>query len=62
MRFSLMVGQRSNGELALPLWMPQALVPIGALLLLAAAVAAIVQAWRSKTVPQAPVTPVQGIE
>ena len=61
-RFSLMVGQRSNGELALPLWMPQALVPIGALLLLAAAVAAIVQAWRSKTVPQAPVTPVQGIE
>ena len=61
-RFSLLVGQRSNGELALPLWMPQSLVPIGALLLLAAAVAAFVQAWRSKTVPQEPVTPVQGIE
>jgi C4-dicarboxylate transporter DctQ subunit len=61
-RFSLMVGQRSNGELALPLWIPQALVPIGALLLFAAAVAALVQAWRSKTVPHERVMPVQGIE
>jgi C4-dicarboxylate transporter, DctQ subunit len=61
-RFSLLVGQRSNGELALPLWIPQALVPIGALLLLAAAVAAFVQAWRSKSVPHERVTPVQGIE
>jgi C4-dicarboxylate transporter DctQ subunit len=61
-RFSLMVGQRSNGELALPLWMPQSLVPIGALLLLAAAVAAFVQAWRSRSVPHERVTPAQGIE
>jgi C4-dicarboxylate transporter DctQ subunit len=61
-RFSLLVGQRSNGELALPLWIPQALVPIGALLLLAAAIAAFVQAWRSKSVPHERLTPVQGIE
>jgi TRAP-type C4-dicarboxylate transport system permease small subunit len=61
-RFSLLVGQRSNGELALPLWIPQALVPIGALLLLAAAIAAFVQAWRSKSVPHERLMPVQGIE
>src|SRR5437588_1180387 len=28
--FSLMVGLRSNGYLALPLWIPQLLIPIGA--------------------------------
>ena len=61
-RFSLMVGQRSNGVLALPLWIPQALVPIGALLLLAAAAAAFIGAWRAKAVPQERMTPVQGIE
>lgn len=61
-RFSLRVGQRSNGELALPLWIPQSLVPIGALLLLAAAVAAFSHAWRTKTLPPERVTPVQGIE
>lgn len=61
-RFSLLVGQRSNGELALPLWIPQALVPIGAALLLAAAIAAFVGAWRAKSVPEHRTTPVQGIE
>ena len=61
-RFSLMVGQRSNGELALPLWIPQSLVPIGALLLLAAAVAAFIHAWRTKSAPRERMTPVQGIE
>ena len=61
-RFSLLVGQRSNGELALPLWIPQALVPIGAALLLAAAIAAFVGAWRAKSVPAHRTAPVQGIE
>jgi TRAP-type C4-dicarboxylate transport system permease small subunit len=61
-RFSLMVGQRSNGELALPLWIPQALVPIGAALLLAAAVAAFVGAWRAKTALVQRTTPAAGIE
>ncbi|HLW12473.1 MAG TPA: TRAP transporter small permease [Casimicrobiaceae bacterium] len=61
-RFSNMVGLRSNGDLALPLWIPQALVPIGALLLLLAALAAFVDAWRGKAVPPERVTPAQGIE
>jgi len=37
-------------------------VPVGALLLLAAAIAAFLQAWRSKSVPHERLTPVQGIE
>ena len=61
-RFSLMVGQRSNGELALPLWMPQALVPIGATLLFVVAIAALIGAWRGKSAPAERTTPVQGIE
>jgi TRAP-type C4-dicarboxylate transport system permease small subunit len=61
-RFSNLVGLRSNGDLALPLWIPQSLVPIGALLLLLAAVAAFVDAWRGKALPLERVTPVQGIE
>lgn len=61
-RFSIMVGQRSNGELALPLWMPQALVPIGAALLLLAAIAALVGAWRGTTPAPPRTTRVQGIE
>jgi len=61
-RFSNMVGLRSNGDLALPLWIPQSLVPIGALLLLLAALVAFVGAWRGKAAPPERVTPVQGIE
>ncbi|MGE5171666.1 MAG: TRAP transporter small permease [Rudaea sp.] len=49
--FSRQVGLRSNGALALPLWIPQSLVPIGALLLLLAALAAFVGAWRGDTPP-----------
>jgi C4-dicarboxylate transporter DctQ subunit len=47
--FSRMVGLRSNGYLALPLWIPQLLIPIGAALLGLAAIAALVE-------PRAPPT------
>jgi C4-dicarboxylate transporter, DctQ subunit len=40
--FSRMVGLRSNGYLALPLWIPQLLIPIGAAVLGLAALAALV--------------------
>ncbi len=49
--FSRMVGLRSNGYLALPLWMPQLLIPAGALLLLLAAVIAFLRGLR-EGVPQ----------
>jgi TRAP-type C4-dicarboxylate transport system permease small subunit len=49
--FSRQVGLRSNGDLALPLWIPQSLVPIGALLLLLAALAAFAGAWRGDAPP-----------
>ena len=39
--FSRMVGLRSNGYLALPLWIPQLLIPVGAVLLALAAIAAL---------------------
>ncbi len=38
--FSRMVGLMSNGYLAVPMWIPQLFVPVGAVLLLLAAVAA----------------------
>lgn len=44
--FSHMVGLLSNGYLAVPMWIPQAPVPIGAVLLLLAAIAAFMVAWR----------------
>ena len=46
--FSRMVGLMSNGYLAVPMWIPQLLVPAGAVLLLAAAVIAFVAAWRAR--------------
>ena len=61
-RFSMQVGLRSNGDLALPLWIAQSLVPIGALLLLVAAVTAFIGALRGEAAPAERVTPVQGIE
>jgi TRAP-type C4-dicarboxylate transport system permease small subunit len=61
-QFSHQVGLRSNGYLAVPMWIPQLLVPIGALLLLLAAVVSFVLAWRGRMAPQAHTTPVQGIE
>lgn len=48
--FSRMVGLLSNGYLAVPMWIPQALVPVGALLLLLAAIAALGAAWRGEAV------------
>jgi TRAP-type C4-dicarboxylate transport system permease small subunit len=60
-RFSRQVGLRSNGDLAVPLWIPQSLVPIGALLLLLAALAAFVGAWRGDAPPTRDV-PSAGLE
>ena len=61
-RFSHQVGLRSNGYLAVPMWIPQLLVPIGALLLLLAAVVSFAAAWRGRAAPPERTTPVQGIE
>ena len=61
-QFSHQVGLRSNGDLAVPMWIPQLLVPLGALLLLLAAIVSFVLAWRGQLTPQEHTTPVQGIE
>jgi TRAP-type C4-dicarboxylate transport system permease small subunit len=61
-QFSHLVGLRSNGYLAVPMWIPQSLVPIGALLLLAAAVVCFVAAWRGRLAAPEHAAPVQGIE
>lgn len=61
-QFSRQVDLRSNGYLALPLWMPQLLVPVGALMLLVAAIVAFIAAWRGRALPHERTTPVQGIE
>jgi C4-dicarboxylate transporter DctQ subunit len=47
--FSRMVGLLSNGKLAVPMWIPQLAVPVGAALLGAAAVVAFVLALTSPT-------------
>lgn len=52
-RFSKMVGLMSNGYMAVPMWIPQLLVPIGAVLMGAAAAAAFVAAWRHRGAPGA---------
>lgn len=44
--FSRMVGLLSNSSLAVPMWIPQLVVPLGALMLLLAAVAAFGIAWQ----------------
>jgi len=46
--FARMVGLLSNGYLAMPMWIPQALVPIGAVLLFLAAVTALIAALRGR--------------
>lgn len=46
--FSRMVGLKSNGYMAVPMWIPQLLIPIGALLLLLAAVVALHAAARGE--------------
>jgi TRAP-type C4-dicarboxylate transport system permease small subunit len=49
--FSRMVGLKSNGFLAAPMWVPQLLVPLGGALLALAAAIAFVDAWRGTSVP-----------
>ncbi len=49
--FSHMVDLVSNGYLAVPMWIPQAFVPVGALLLLLAAIVALLDAWHGKGPP-----------
>jgi TRAP-type C4-dicarboxylate transport system permease small subunit len=51
--FSWMVGLMSNGYMAVPMWVPQLLVPIGAALMLLAAIVAFVAAARGERPPPA---------
>ena len=61
--FSRMVGLKSNGYMAVPMWIPQLLIPIGALLLLLAAIVALHAAARGETgQPDATPHPPAGIE
>ncbi len=46
--FSRMVGLMSNGYMAVPMWIPQLLVPIGAALMLLAAVVALRRRLRDR--------------
>jgi TRAP-type C4-dicarboxylate transport system permease small subunit len=60
--FARMVGLRSNGDLATPMWMPQLFIPLGGALLAAAGLAALCHAWRVPgEVPRKPEVP-QGLE
>lgn len=53
--FARMVGLMSNGYLAVPMWIPQLLVPVGAALMGLAAIVAFAAAWRAgPTGPAAP--------
>ena len=47
--FSRMVDLKSNGYLAVPMWIPQAVVPLGAALMGAAAIVAFAAAWRDRS-------------
>ncbi|MEO5765196.1 MAG: TRAP transporter small permease [Casimicrobiaceae bacterium] len=49
--FSRMVDLLSNGYLALPMWIPQAFVPVGAVLLLLAALVVLVDALQGRPPP-----------
>ncbi|MBA3505685.1 MAG: TRAP transporter small permease [Betaproteobacteria bacterium] len=54
--FARMVGLLSNGYLAVPMWIPQALVPIGASLLGLAAFVALIDTCRGQR-PASPIEP-----
>jgi C4-dicarboxylate transporter DctQ subunit len=56
--FSRMVGLRSNGYMAVPMWVPQLLVPVGSVVMLLAAVVAFAAAARGGAAP--PDTPPHG--
>lgn len=60
--FSHRVGLRSNGELALPLWMPQLLIPAGALLLTLAALVAFLRGLREGAPQREDTMPPAGLE
>jgi len=51
--FSRMVDLKSNGYMAVPMWVPQLLVPAGAALMGVAAVVAFGIAWRDRNAPPA---------
>jgi TRAP-type C4-dicarboxylate transport system permease small subunit len=60
--FSRMVDLKSNGYLEVPMWMPQILVPIGAVLMGLAALVAFVAAWRAGPRATVPTSQATGIE
>jgi TRAP-type C4-dicarboxylate transport system permease small subunit len=60
--FSMTVNLLSNGYLAVPMWIPQLVVPVGAALLFAAALVAFVAAWRDKRGPTAEPRKPVGVE
>ncbi|MEO6566906.1 MAG: TRAP transporter small permease [Casimicrobiaceae bacterium] len=60
--FSRMVGLVSNGYLAVPMWIPQMLVPVGALLLLLSAIVAVGAAWRGEAVTHDDAIKPKGVE
>jgi C4-dicarboxylate transporter DctQ subunit len=51
--FAQMVGLKSNGYMAVPMWIPQLLVPLGAVLLGIATVHEILAVWRDRKDPSA---------
>lgn len=55
--FSRMVDLKSNGYMAVPMWMPQLLVPVGAVLMGIAAIVALIVAWRNRNAPPGPAEP-----
>ncbi len=52
--FSRMVELKSNGFLATPMWIPQLLVPVGAVMLTLAAIVSFIEAWRGEAPPVDP--------
>jgi len=60
--FSRMVDLKSNGYLAVPMWIPQIFVPVGAALMGLAAIVAFAAAWRAGPRASAPTPPGAGIE
>jgi TRAP-type C4-dicarboxylate transport system permease small subunit len=60
--FDRMVGLRSNGELAAPMWLPHLFIPIGGGLLLAAALVGLWHTWRDPDQPPRPDRLPRGLE
>ncbi len=60
--FSRMVNLLSNGYLAVPMWIPQLAVPVGAALLLLASIVGFAAAWRDKKGPSGEPHKPAGIE